>query len=388
MIRSQNARLILQGSLFVLAAVAVYLLFRDGSLDEWGTSLFFDPDPENHWKMGNSLWVQIAYKGGSLITIIWAIGIFAAYLGSMKVNKLRQYRSLAIFCFLLLAIGPGLIVNAVCKDHWGRPRPRDTVAFGGTEAYQAPFVMSDRGGKSFPCGHCSVGFAFAVFGFWNRRRVRNSPLTLAAWIVAIFAGSYLGLARIAVGGHYISDVIAAALIVFFVIWVLDSWAPIVRWKLPKLSEIENLSRSGKQKSSSLGIIASGVVIVVFVLAAMLALPFRKDGTIVVSLANTVAPQSAVDLGNQEFQVICDKPMRWTGHTLLRIQAGKSIVINYRAEGFGWPWNRVEIKTLYQFDEKGNLPELHFKVKKTGVFSELNIELSEAPQDSLIDSSDH
>jgi lipid A 4'-phosphatase len=74
--------------------------------------------------------------------------------------------------FLLLSViaGPGLIINAVLKDHWDRPRPRDVVQFGGVMQY-TPAPLRGEGGGAFPCGHCSVGFLYASGWLaWRRRR--------------------------------------------------------------------------------------------------------------------------------------------------------------------------------------------------------------------------
>jgi hypothetical protein len=41
-------------------------------------------------------------------------------------------RMYGLFILLSVILGPGLLVNLVFKDHWGRPRPRQVVALGGT----------------------------------------------------------------------------------------------------------------------------------------------------------------------------------------------------------------------------------------------------------------
>jgi membrane-associated PAP2 superfamily phosphatase len=71
---------------------------------------------------------------------------------------------------LSVVIGPGLIINAVFKDHWDRPRPRDVVEFGGM-LQCTPAPLRGESGESFLCGHCSVGFLFASgWWLWKRRR--------------------------------------------------------------------------------------------------------------------------------------------------------------------------------------------------------------------------
>jgi len=77
------------------------------------------------------------------------------------------------FLILSVLIGPGLIINAVFKDHWDRPRPGDVVEFGGM-LQCTPAPLRGESGESFPCGHCSVGFLFAS-GWWLWKRRRSVP---------------------------------------------------------------------------------------------------------------------------------------------------------------------------------------------------------------------
>src|ERR1700733_12381547 len=65
----------------------------------------------------------------------------------------------AAFGLIALAVGPGLVVNVVFKDHWGRARPAQIEAFGGTERFSPAFVPSDQCSSncSFPAGDPSVG---------------------------------------------------------------------------------------------------------------------------------------------------------------------------------------------------------------------------------------
>lgn len=118
----------------------------------------------------------------------------------------RRYRKIALFMVLLLVLGPGLVVNTILKDHWGRARPHEIVNFGGDQMYQ-PFWkkgVAARNG-SFPCGHASVGFyLFAPFFFLRKTSSRWALFFLAAGIVA---GGVVGLARMIQGGHFITDVL-------------------------------------------------------------------------------------------------------------------------------------------------------------------------------------
>jgi len=92
-----------------------------------------------------------AFALGAMGTVVFVLGFF--------VERLRRDRAAALFVVAFLALGPGLIVNPVLKDHWGRPRPADIVQCGGTEAYRPFWSPGAAGqGRSFPSGHAAVGF--------------------------------------------------------------------------------------------------------------------------------------------------------------------------------------------------------------------------------------
>jgi len=124
-------------------------------------------------------------------------------------------RKKIIYLFLLLALGPGLVA-AVLKDNWGRVRPKHIEQFGGKKEFTPAFVISKQCGRncSFISGHASIGFYFMTIAFlFGRYRHIVFALTLPYGIL-------VGLARIAHGKHFLSDVIFAFFFVYGLSMVL------------------------------------------------------------------------------------------------------------------------------------------------------------------------
>jgi lipid A 4'-phosphatase len=114
-----------------------------------------------------------------------------------------------LFVALCLVTGPLVVANIGLKDHWGRARPRDVVEFAGAKAFTAPFPPS--GQCDYNCSFVS-GEASSVFivlfaaAFLFRSRSRNFVA------LGIILGGLAGLTRMAQGGHFLSDVIFAGVL--------------------------------------------------------------------------------------------------------------------------------------------------------------------------------
>jgi lipid A 4'-phosphatase len=162
--------------------------------------------------------VQLLYRGTP-----WLIGsVTAALLAALAwgaATRARHVRNAAAYGLLALALGPGLVVNGVLKEHWGRPRPQQIVQFGGTASF-VPALWPSRQcthNCSFVSGHAAAGF-FLITGAWIWPRRRRAWL-----IVGIGAGGLIGLARIVQGGHFLSDVLGALLVVWFTDEAVYRW---------------------------------------------------------------------------------------------------------------------------------------------------------------------
>lgn len=120
-----------------------------------------------------------------------------------------------IFLLFALIVGPGLVVNILFKENWGRARPVNIEQFGGEKRFTPPLVLSDQGEKSFTSGDASVGFFLSAFAFLFTGRRRK-----LVYAGGIAAGLALGLVRIMMGAHFLSDVLFSGVFVLLVIQLL------------------------------------------------------------------------------------------------------------------------------------------------------------------------
>jgi len=134
-------------------------------------------------------------------------------LGGFVAGSLNAYRRASLFLVLLLLIGPGLVVNVVLKDNYGRARPRELVEFGGKYHYTQIWEWGQAGkNSSFPSGHSSIGFYMMAPWFLLRRRKLGQGLCWLAGGVGF--GLLVGAARMLQGGHFLSDVLWAGGLVY------------------------------------------------------------------------------------------------------------------------------------------------------------------------------
>jgi len=151
----------------------------------------------------------------AIILVVSAL-FFAAY--SYKNKELKSWRKAAVFLLLFLIIGPGLIVNAGLKDHWGRPRPREIIQFGGKKEFLQTWQKGvSGGGRSFPSGHSSAAF-FMIAPFFIYRR--SKPSLARNWLVGgVLFGVLMSITRIVQGAHFLSDNLWA----FSIIYLVGLW---------------------------------------------------------------------------------------------------------------------------------------------------------------------
>jgi len=108
-------------------------------------------------------------------------------------------------------LGTGVVVNAILKENWGRPRPVDIQTFGGAGTFEPALHPSNQCNSncSFVSGHAATGFTLLALG------LLGAPATRRRWLLwGLAAGLSTGALRIAQGGHFLSDVLFSGLVIW------------------------------------------------------------------------------------------------------------------------------------------------------------------------------
>jgi lipid A 4'-phosphatase len=187
-------------------------------IDLWASALFYRPG-EGFFL---SDWVVFRVIHGGLPYLVTGFVVLVAALLPATLIRRKPMLGLdsraAVFLLLSLALGPGLTVNTIFKDHWGRARPTQIVAFGGDRKFSPAFVPSDQCARncSFPAGDPSIGFDLVSLAFLARVPRRRR------WGIAgaLALGTGLGVVRLAQGGHFLSDIVASGFFVYGMSWLL------------------------------------------------------------------------------------------------------------------------------------------------------------------------
>lgn len=203
--------------LLLLATVgALFVAFPQ--IDIAIASLFYNPS-DGFYLRGNPL-VRLVFNAVPWITRSVVLGLVLFLLAAWTIWRRREFfarqRRAALYLLLVMLIGPGLLVNTLFKDQWGRARPSQVTEFGGSKQFTRAAVPADQCKKncSFVSGHASVGFFFLAFAFvWPRRR--------ALWFaVGTGLGLGIGLVRMMQGGHFFSDVVFCGIVVYLAARIL------------------------------------------------------------------------------------------------------------------------------------------------------------------------
>lgn len=328
-------------------------------LDFWAQNFFYCPKQDSLWCHGQDfLWNLLYHRGALPAGILAVVAVFVLLVGN-RFTWLKTKRIYALFLLLTIVLGPGLIINSFLKMSCGRPRPREVVQYQGNWQYHHVGEKGITGkGKSFPCGHCSMGFVFISFYFiFYRKRKILAYIFLAT---GILYGGLIGLARMSQGGHFLSDVLWSGIVVFFSAWLLYHLV----LKIPqKEAQVLPANEISKKKSAVL----YGVLLLAILGGILLATPVFHE-------KKFRSPQNLKH--PHQFSLQCD-------YCQIKIRTVNDDVTAIRgsmiAQGFGFPGSKVYSWSNYFL--ANNLLSYRMQIVSLGFFSELvnTIEIELSPK---------
>ncbi|MBI5250293.1 MAG: phosphatase PAP2 family protein [Desulfomonile tiedjei] len=207
----------------IVVIVALLLLGVAGTValdiinaDRTWTGYFYTPGgPRGGWAHGRDFPWALLYDYGEIPALAMLAAALVLLIASIKSKISRKYARPCLVVILTVVIGPGLFVNGIFKNYWGRPRPVETSQLGGEWEYRKVWEPGTPGrGKSFPCGHCSMAFSVASgVAFFPL----HPAIAVGALVVGMSYGTVMGIARMAQGGHYPTDALWAAVMILVLI---------------------------------------------------------------------------------------------------------------------------------------------------------------------------
>ncbi len=141
--------------------------------------------------------------------VLFGLCVMMVFLPLGVFKRLRKADRVHLVVATLVA---ALVVVAI-KQISKTSCPWSLAEFGGAANYVGHWqwgVNDGGGGRCFPGGHASSGFAFVAAAFWLR--LASRPLGMAVWLGASIAGSVLGVVQQMRGAHFFSHTLWAWLV--------------------------------------------------------------------------------------------------------------------------------------------------------------------------------
>lgn len=200
--------------LATLLYLAMIVLALRPATDVETAGLFFRPP--HHFVGDTPAGIALRYAAWALPFLL-LLGLTLAYgvarVGILPTHAAPTSRDLAML-LLAMTLGPGLAVHSGLKELSHRPRPASVTAFGGGEAFR-PWYRFD-GACPRNCAFASAETAAATWSLAPASLV-PPPWRGAAIAAALAYAAATAAWRMALGAHWLSDVVGASLITIAVI---------------------------------------------------------------------------------------------------------------------------------------------------------------------------
>jgi undecaprenyl-diphosphatase len=203
--KSNFIRSIISALLAGLVLAAIILAFR---YDRWTQNRVVLMQ-HHDWKHSTVYRVSTAlsrYGDWPELMAMGAVGLVIA-----RAARSRDWQRILIAAMVSSTLA-GIMVNSI-RLTTGRPRPREEPQI--QEGWYGPYhdgklLIGNPKYNAFPSGHTATAIGFAAVILFAR------PLV---GILVLGGAAAVGLSRIALGAHHLSDVTVGALIAIFVAWI-------------------------------------------------------------------------------------------------------------------------------------------------------------------------
>ncbi len=215
---------------YALAAVGCALLENCTALDQLAQSPFF---AHGSWLISKSFhraYGWLLYTGPKALIIAIACAFFFVFLAAScstrTQGQLQGWKKPALLAFLSIALVP-LLVSGL-KEINGVHIPADLLPYGGEYPHVGWLTQLlahgwTTGGRAFPAGHASGGFALMSLYYLPLSPQRKKALFLAG----LAAGWLMGLYQMARGEHFLSHTLTTMFLALTLISFLGG-----RMKIP------------------------------------------------------------------------------------------------------------------------------------------------------------
>jgi len=187
----------------ILLTAVLYVWTQFSDFDLHISRLLFTAG-DGHFFNNWFLW-DVMHEGVRKIGYTLAYSLLLTMLVSLFWPRLKAARVPLIFLVISITLGSTLVVHL--KHLTNVYCPYDLTIFGGDKPLHSPFDISNwnpvgEGGKCWPGGHSSYGFAMWAFYFVAREYRRT--LAMPALIAIFVYGNILGTVRVIQGAHFLS----------------------------------------------------------------------------------------------------------------------------------------------------------------------------------------
>jgi len=343
-----------RGVLILTFSVGILLLvswiFAHWDLDRSISARFYSPD--SGWYLEESPPWYWLYRYGTIPGILLTL---SALIGTVVVRVRRpdsHWYRLFLLILLTALLGAGLLVNGFLKPYWGRPRPSQIQEFGGQHTYREALSPGIPGkGRSFTCGHCTMGFLFVTLIYFRRRSAA------VAWVGGLGGLAYGGLisaARVVQGAHFVTDCLWS----LGVLWLVATILYYFVLKIPDPARKPMIILRPKQKR--VVVILATLLAMGIALAFLTRRPYFETGYFYPHLSSQIrVMQVGLDRGAVK------RTVRYSDSAPLQILI--------HARGFAWI-GASDAKTVRSSSISGDIYDVVYATATRGYFSELSHEI--------------